>query len=603
MDRSWMRAARSSAEYSEGTSNFIQFAFRESAKNSRILCPCKICVNSRWLGEHEVYDHLICDGFMSGYTIWIHHGESMRPSEAITAPSSQFEEYADSDEMDEMLLEGFGMYDTHTLGEEQESEDDLDDDAEAYYRLVNDGHQELYPGCKRFSKLQFLVRLLHIKNMRGMSNVCFDEVLTLIKEALPEGQALPKNFHGAKKFMKAIGIGYDSIDACKNDCILFRKEHADAISCPVCGTSRWKSVNTGVDGRRVHKVPQKVVRHFPLKKRLQRLFASTKTTSDMRWHSEGRTKDGLIRHPAGSPAWKHFDAIHKDFSSEVCNVRFGLGADGFNPFGNMNLSYSIWPIVLIPYNLPPWICMKQSNFILSIIIPGKKSPGKDMDVYMQLTIDDLLELWNDGVWTYDASRSKKFLLRAALLWTISDWPGRGSLSGENIAVCSHCLSETCSLWLKNGHKKCYMGHRRFLEPNHEFRFDAESFDGFEEHREPPVPLSSHDISVLTKDMKTTYGKLQQKSSRKRHRNQVDENDASMQQDTSIFRKRSCFFQLPYWETLLLRHNLDPMHIEKNVFENMVMKLNRKMKKVSLDKKMNMKKKRKFDKNRRKHMKL
>ena len=101
--------------------------------------------------------------------------------------------------------------------------------------------------------------------------------------------------------------------------------------------------------------------------------------------------------------------------------------------------------------------MKQSNFIPSVIIPGKKSPGEDMDVYMQLTIDDLLELWNDGVWTYDASRSKKFLLHAALLWTISDWPGRGSLSGENIAVCSHCLSETCSLWLKNGHKKCYMG--------------------------------------------------------------------------------------------------------------------------------------------------
>ena len=134
-------------------------------------------------------------------------------------------------------------------------------------------------------------------------------------------------------------------------------------------------------------------------------------------------------------------------------------------------------------------------------------------------------------------------------------------------MCSRCLSDTCYLWLKNGHKKCYMGHRRFLEPNHEFRFDAESFDGFEEHREPPVPLSSHEISILTKDMKTTYGKLQQKSSRKRHRNQIDENDTNVQQDTSIFRKRSCFFQLPYWETLLLRHNLDPMHIEKNVFEN------------------------------------
>jgi len=27
------------------------------------------------------------------------------------------------------------------------------------------------------------------------------------------------------------------------------------------------------------------------------------------------------------------------------------------------------------------------------------------------------------------------------------------------------------------------------------------------------------------------------------------------------------FQLPYWETLLLRHNLDFMHIQKNVFDN------------------------------------
>ena len=32
-------------------------------------------------------------------------------------------------------------------------------------------------------------------------------------------------------------------------------------------------------------------------------------------------------------------------------------------------------------------------------------------------------------------------------------------------------------------------------------------------------------------------------------------------------KRSIFFELPYWKTNLLRHNLDVMHIEKNMFEN------------------------------------
>jgi hypothetical protein len=32
-------------------------------------------------------------------------------------------------------------------------------------------------------------------------------------------------------------------------------------------------------------------------------------------------------------------------------------------------------------------------------------------------------------------------------------------------------------------------------------------------------------------------------------------------------KRSIFWELPYWKTNLLRYNLDVMHIEKNVFEN------------------------------------
>jgi len=32
-------------------------------------------------------------------------------------------------------------------------------------------------------------------------------------------------------------------------------------------------------------------------------------------------------------------------------------------------------------------------------------------------------------------------------------------------------------------------------------------------------------------------------------------------------KQSMFWELPYWNSNLLRHNLDVMHIEKNVFDN------------------------------------
>ena len=35
------------------------------------------------------------------------------------------------------------------------------------------------------------------------------------------------------------------------------------------------------------------------------------------------------------------------------------------------------------------------------------------------------------------------------------------------------------------------------------------------------------------------------------------------------KKRNIFFTLPYWEDHVLRHNLDVIHIEKNVVDNII----------------------------------
>lgn len=39
--------------------------------------------------------------------------------------------------------------------------------------------------------------------------------------------------------------------------------------------------------------------------------------------------------------------------------------------------------------------------------------------------------------------------------------------------------------------------------------------------------------------------------------------------THNLKKHGIFFQLPYWRTLLLCHNLDVMHIEKNIFDSII----------------------------------
>ena len=79
----------------------------------------------------------------------------------------------------------------------------------------------------------------------------------------------------------------------------------------------------------------------------------------MRWHATEVSVHGKMRHPRDGDAWKAFDRYFPDFAADPRNVRLGLASDGFNPFGSFNQAYSVWPVVLIPYTLPPWMCMKQ----------------------------------------------------------------------------------------------------------------------------------------------------------------------------------------------------------------------------------------------------
>ena len=333
--------------------------------------------------------------------------------------------------------------------------------------------------------------------------------------------------------------------------------------------------------RKKNKIPAKVLRYFPLKPRLQRLFLSSKTAEDMRWHATDTNNDGMLRHPRDSEAWKKFDLTHTWFSSDPRNVRLALASDGFNPFGVMSTNNSIWPVVLIPYNTPPWVCMKQTSFIMSMIIPGKEAPGNNIDVYLQPLIKDLKELWTSGVDTYDSFKKEMFKLHANLMWTISDFPGLGSLSGWNTytgLACPSCNFQTTPLRLKASRKWCFMGHRRFLDRRHRFRLNKIHFNGEQEMRSPPRTLSGHEIFEKVKDVEVIFGKkaVKEKSVKRTREEQPIEGDSTQCDPTKghpqQWKKKSIFFELPYWKDNLLRHNLDPMHIEKNVCDNVLFTL-------------------------------
>ncbi|GFS41572.1 hypothetical protein Acr_00g0075170 [Actinidia rufa] len=137
--------------------------------------------------------------------------------------------------------------------------------------------------------------------------------------------------------------------------------------CPRCNVSRYK-INCG----KGKKIPHKILRYFPLTPRLKRLFMLKMISEDMRWHMKNPSDDEESRHLAHNDEWKDFDVKHLEFALKPCNVRLGLAVDGFNPFGNMSNSYSMWPVILVPYNLPPWLAMKDSFFILTLLVPSDK---------------------------------------------------------------------------------------------------------------------------------------------------------------------------------------------------------------------------------------
>ncbi|KAF5459572.1 hypothetical protein F2P56_019511 [Juglans regia] len=561
MDKSWMNSKDRlrSTEYAEGVKEFLTQARNHAVGSDHIRCPCRICSNNIWLPISEVETHLFLTGINPNYTEWIFHGEE----EAWNVTDDEEDGHVSDeegyiDDMDEMLndIRGGTFADVALGSPSCDTGAPIPGSTQysAHEKLLNDAKQPLFDGCTQFSQLSFIVKLLHIKTIGGWSIRSFDMLLELLRSAFPDA-LLPQSYEESRSLQRGLGFSYTKIHACPNDCILYWKQHSELTECPKCKTSRWLSTT-----HKSRLIPQKVLRHFPLKPRLQRLYMSRKTAVDMRWHKEQRANDGInMRHPADSEVWNQFDKDHNWFAADACNVRLGLSSDGFNPFNNMAKPYSIWPVILVPYNLPPWLCMKEAFFITSLIIPGPKSPGNEIDVYLQPLIDELNDLWTNGVATYDASAMETLLLHAALLWIINDFPTYGNLSGwstKGKLACPTCNLGTDSMWLTYGRKHAYMGHRRFLPANHIWRTKKSVFNGKCDHHTSPNLLTGLDIiNQLSFIGDVHFGKGLKK--RKRNPNELN------------WTKRSIFFNLPYWSTLKLRHNLDVMHIEKNICDNIL----------------------------------
>jgi len=77
-----------------------------------------------------------------------------------------------------------------------------------------------------------------MKCLYGWSNTSFDSLLNLLVEAFFQGNVLPNSTYDFQKIIKDLGLDYVKIDACIDDCILYRGSYENLDEYPICKKSR-----------------------------------------------------------------------------------------------------------------------------------------------------------------------------------------------------------------------------------------------------------------------------------------------------------------------------------------------------------------------------
>lgn len=256
IDKSWIGKPRNTHEYVDGVRNFLNFAFEYGSIDGHVIkCPCSRCGFNKWQERDVVQEHLTLKPFPENYKFWYLHGEDSNATITQTFQSTRaVEETLQSHSPMEFMVNNASRFIENNInvpgvscepinGEKilnKEHIERQDEDYAKLFELIEDGKQPLYEGCKKYSKLSFLIRLYHIKCLCRMTDKAMSMILELLKDVFEDAK-IPASFYEAKKTINKLGLNYTKIHACPNDCMLyFGKDDEGLQKCKKCKTSRWK---------------------------------------------------------------------------------------------------------------------------------------------------------------------------------------------------------------------------------------------------------------------------------------------------------------------------------------------------------------------------
>lgn len=268
----------------------------------------------------------------------------------------------------------------------------------------------LYDGSK-CTLMDALVKYFYwFSSHPSISKEALSNMLSLQHEILPPDNTLPSCYDSAIKLIEPLLIQPIVFHACRNDCIIFRKDYSDCNKCPKCGELRYTKLG----------IAAKHFIYLPIGPRLVRLFGTSNLSEVVQAHGL-HVSGSTLYDIHDSPVWKAAYSNSGQFSSDNRGISFAFNTDGVNPYSHNKVSYSMWPMILTLLNLPRSKRHLFGNVWLVATIPGNdnKEPNS-LDPYLEIMVDELLEISNQRF--YDSYQNVPFNLKVNVLLYVLDYP-------------------------------------------------------------------------------------------------------------------------------------------------------------------------------------
>jgi hypothetical protein len=96
--------------------------------------------------------------------------------------------------------------------------EDPSSEVQNLYRLLATSEEKVHDGTD-VTVLQAVTHLMTFKSKYSFSNQCYNDIMKLIIDLIPDEHNMSKDLYQSKKIVSGLRINYEKIDACeKNKC-------------------------------------------------------------------------------------------------------------------------------------------------------------------------------------------------------------------------------------------------------------------------------------------------------------------------------------------------------------------------------------------------